>query len=254
MEKEKLTLENFDEKLAFELLKKENFGSDIIKVDWDYEEGLEERNFEQINKIKWENNIDDYKTAVHHYLEDYCNDGILEEINEKEMYLVNRVLEEYTDYEYNSDEYEEISEKIYQVVIDNFKSDYAIDDLLSYSNVDELTIFLDNKEKGVTLEDELNRTEVFDDYERLEEDLTEKRNFNPITFLIQSQGYELEDFYDEEKVKNSVFLTSLKEELEEIDGGAVYFSKIGSNALEVLELQESEKKYCNSKRCICRSI
>lgn len=157
------------------------------------------------------------------------------------MYLVNRVLEEYTNYEYNSDEYEEISEKIYQVVIDKFKSDYAIDDLLSYSNVDELTIFLDNKEKGVTLEDELDRTEVFDDYERLEEDLTEKRNFNPITFLIQSQGYELEDFYDDKKIKNSVFLTSLKEELEEIDGGAVYFSKIGSNALEVLELQESEK-------------
>ena len=157
------------------------------------------------------------------------------------MYLVNRVLEEYTNYEYNSDEYEEISEKIYQVVIDNFKSDYAIDDLLSYSNVDELTIFLDNKEKGVTLEDELDRTEVFDDYERLEDDLTEKRNFNPITFLIQSQGYELEDFYDDKKIKNSVFLTSLKEELEEIDGGAVYFSKIGSNALEVLELQESEK-------------
>lgn len=116
MEKEKLTLENFDEKLAFELLKKENFGSDIIKVDWNYEEGLEERNFEQINKIKWENNIDDYKTAIHHYLEDYCNDGILEEINEKEMYLVNRVLEEYTDYEYNSDEYEEISEKFIKLL------------------------------------------------------------------------------------------------------------------------------------------
>ena len=241
MEKEKLTLENFNEKLALELLKEENFDSDIIKVDWDYEEGLEERNFEQINKIKWENNIDDYKTAVHHYLEDYCSVGILEEINEKEMYLVNTVLRKYTDYEEDSDEYEKMSEKIYEVVIDNFKSDYAVDDLLSYSDVDELTVFLDNKEKGVTLEDELDRTEVFNDYERLEEDLTEKRNFNPITFLIQSQGYELEDFYDDKKIKNSVFLTSLKEELEEIDGGAVYFSKIGSNALEVLELQESEK-------------
>ena len=42
---EKLLLENFDEKLAFELLKKENFDSDVIKVDWTYEEGLEERDF-----------------------------------------------------------------------------------------------------------------------------------------------------------------------------------------------------------------
>ena len=241
MEKEKLTLENFDEKLALELLKKENFDSDVIKVDWTYEEGLEERNFEKINKIKWENNIDDYKTAVHYYLEDCYSESIFEEINEKEIYLVNTILKKYTDYEEDSDEYGEMSEKLYEVVIDNFKSDYAIDDLLSYSDVGELTIFLNNKETGVTLEDELDRTEVFNDYERLEEDLTEKRNFNPITFLIQSQGYELEDFYDDEKVKNSVFLSSLKEELEEIDGGAVYFSKIGSNALEVLELQESEK-------------
>lgn len=33
MQKEKLTLENFDEKLALKLLKEENFDSDIIKVD-----------------------------------------------------------------------------------------------------------------------------------------------------------------------------------------------------------------------------
>ena len=178
---EKLLLENFDEKLAFELLKKENFDSDVIKVDWTYEEGLEERDFEKINKIKWENNLEDYKMAVHYYLEENSIDGIRDEINEKELYLVNRVLKEYTDYQENSDEYERMSEKLYEVVIENFKEDYAIEDLLSYSEVSELTIFVEKKEKFGTLENELDRSSVFKDYEALKKDLEFERQFNTIT-------------------------------------------------------------------------
>ena len=238
---EKLLLENFDEKLAFELLKKENFDSDVIKVDWTYEEGLEERDFEKINKIKWENNLEDYKMAVHYYLEENSIDGIRDEINEKELYLVNRVLKEYTDYQENSDEYERISEKLYEVVIENFKEDYAIEDLLSYSEVSELTIFVEKKEKFGTLENELDRSSVFKDYEALKKDLEFERQFNGVTFLIQSQGYELEDFYDKEKVKNSKFLTSLHENLDELEGGALFFSKIGTNALDAIELQSTKE-------------
>ena len=238
---EKLLLENFDEKLAFELLKKENFGSDIIKVDWTYEEGLEERDFEKINKIKWENNLEDYKMAVHYYLEENSIDGIRNEINEKELYLVNRVLKEYTNYQENSDEYERMSEKLYEVVIENFKEDYAIEDLLSYSEVSELTIFVEKKEKYGTLENELDRTTVFTDYMALKNDLEFERKFNGVTFLIQSQGYELEDLYDKEKIASSKFLTSLHENLEEFEGGALFFSKIGTNALDAIELQTTNE-------------
>ena len=172
---EKLLLENFDEKLAFELLKKENFDSNIIKVDWTYEERLEERDFEKINKIKWANNLENYKMAVHYYLEENSIDGIRNEIDEKVVYLVNRVLKEYTDYKENSDEYERMSEKLYEVVMENFEEDYAIDDLLSFSDVGELTIFVEKKEEYGTLENELDRTTVFTDYIALKNDLEFER-------------------------------------------------------------------------------
>ena len=238
MEKEKLTLENFDENLAFELIKKENYNEDILELDWQYYE-LGKDEFDEINEIQWKQGLKTYEEAVFEYVLNM--DGVERNFNDREFDLAIEVVNKYSDYKVDSVEYDELLEKVHEVVLEKIKRDYQIEELLSKSPVQELTIFLDNKEKGLPLEDELDRTEVFNDYERLEEDLTEKRNFNPITFLIQSQGYELEDFYDDEKVKNSVFLSSLKEELEEIDGGAVYFSKIGSNALEVLELQESEK-------------
>ena len=134
-----------------------------------------------------------------------------------------------------------MSEKLYEVVIENFKEDYAIEDLLSYSEVSELTIFVEKKEKFGTLENELDRSSVFKDYEALKKDLEFERQFNGVTFLIQSQGYELEDFYDKEKVKNSKFLTSLHENLDELEGGALFFSKIGTNALDVIELQSTKE-------------
>ena len=234
----KLTLENFDENLAFKLIKRENYNEDILELDWQYYE-LGKDEFDEINEIQWKQGLKTYKEAVFEYVLNM--NGVERNFNDREFDLAIEVVEKYSDYKVDSEEYNKLLEKVHEVVLEKIERDYQIEELLSKSPVQELTIFLDNKEKGGTLEDELDRTEVFNDFERLEEDLTEKRNFNPITFLIQSQGYELEDFYDDEKIKNSVFLTSLKEELKEIDGGAVYFSKIGSNALEVLELQESEK-------------
>ena len=60
--------------------------------------------------------------------------------------------------------------------------------------------------------------------------------FNSIAFLIQSQGYEVEDFFDKEKVENSKFLKSLHTELEENLGdmkdGNVVFTKLNSSNLD----------------------
>ena len=47
MEKEILTLENFDEK-ALELLKKENCGSETISVDWASDACLKKEDMEEI--------------------------------------------------------------------------------------------------------------------------------------------------------------------------------------------------------------
>lgn len=49
--------------------------------------------------------------------------------------------------------------------------------------------------------------------EEVKEDLTDTENPDMINWLVQTQGYELSDLYDFEKVENSKFLKSLKEEL-----------------------------------------
>lgn len=51
---------------------------------------------------------------------------------------------------------------------------------------------------------------------RIENDYI-KREFDPIGWLIESQGYKINELYDTEKVKNSKFLSSLNSELTEYE-------------------------------------
>ena len=66
---------------------------------------------------------------------------------------------------------------------------------------------------------------------------------NSLAFLVQSQGYELEDIYNEEKIKNSKFLSSLKDELEN-NGNSysnIVFTKANCNLSEAIHLYNSQE-------------
>ena len=237
MEKEILTLENFNEK-AFELLKKENWGSETISVDWASDACLKKEDMEEILRIKEQYKYDDWKDVIPMYVDDNWNiyDSV---IREQQDYLIDQVLSKYVDYPVESIEYEEILTKLNEVVLDNFVNDYNVDELIKNTKADELDVFLISDNKN-TLEDEIENIAMFEEYENLENNL-DSEDFNAIAFLVQSQGYELEDLYNKEKVENSKFLKSLQSEIQEnYEGGTIVFSKIGVDLEEVLSLQNSK--------------
>ena len=237
MEKEILTLENFNEK-AFELLKKENWDSETISVEWASDACLKKENMEEILRIKEQYKYDDWKDVIPMYVDDNWNiyDSV---IREQQDYLIDQVLSKYVDYPVESIEYEEILTKLNEVVLDNFVNDYNVDELIKNTKADELDVFLISNNKN-TLEDEIENIAMFEEYENLENNL-DSEDFNAIAFLVQSQGYELEDLYNKEKVENSKFLKSLQSEIQEnYEGGTIVFSKIGVDLEEVLSLQNSK--------------
>ena len=238
MEKEILTLENFNEK-ALELLKKENWGSETISVDWASDACLKKEDMEEILRIKEQYKYDDWKDVIPMYVDENWNiyDSV---IREQQDYLIDQVLSKYVDYPVESIEYEEVLTKLNEVVLDNFVNDYNVDELIKNTKADELDVFLISDNKN-TLEDEIENIAMFEEYENLENNL-DSEDFNAIAFLVQSQGYELEDLYNKEKVENSKFLKSLQSEIQEnYEGGTIVFSKIGVDLEEVLSLQNSKE-------------
>lgn len=232
---EKLTLENYNEK-ALELLKKTNGNSLTFYINWEQNEHLDKDQIEKVFEIQEKYNYNSFDEALMVFLDEECN--TYENFSEKELELVDEVLEKYVDYPKDSLQYDEIRELLKETVQNNFLQDYELDVLISNSRVDELSVFL-TSDRTRTLEDEIEKIETFKNYDNLKDKL-ENDEFNPIVFLIQSQGYEVEDLYNEEKVKNSKFLKSLQSEIEEnYEGGSIVFSKIGVSIEEVFSLKES---------------
>ena len=251
MEKEILTLENFNEK-ALELLKKENCGSETISVDWASDACFKKEDMEELLRIKEQYKYDDWKDVIPMYVDDNWNiyDSV---IREQQDYLIDQVLSKYVDYPVESIEYEEILTKLNEVVLDNFVNDYNVDELIKNTKADELDVFLISDNKN-TLEDEIENIAMFEEYENLENNL-DSEDFNAIAFLVQSQGYELEDLYNKEKVENSKFLKSLQSEIQEnYEGGTIVFSKIGVDLEEVLSLQNSKENIIIPKDGLCIGI
>ena len=214
MEKEILTLENFDEKVL-ELLKKENYGSNVITIEWDDGVKFDKKDLDEIFDIKEKNDYDNWKDVIPMYINNNWN--AYENILLQEENLIDKVVKEYVKYSSDSEEYEEIVNKIENIIQENFVYDYDIETLIENTKINNLSVFLISNSEKRYLEDECLGINIFNDYDELVENL-ERDKFNPITFLIQSQGYELEDLYNKEKVENSKFLKSLKNEFDQNSG------------------------------------
>lgn len=207
--KEKLTLENFDD-LAFDLLKRENGDNTVLTYGFDEETDILPDEIEEIRELKKEIGTDYLESAVAEYLsnsnKEYERDMLYE--------LTEKVLNKYVDYPSDSDEYLEIANKLDEVVVESFQIEVDAKQVMSNTNVGEVKFYLckdQNKDMG-------DLSNYFDDYIRKPnnlKDILEEDGFNPVAFLVQSQGYEMEDLYDKEKVEKSRFLSSFKRELED---------------------------------------
>ena len=242
MEKEILTLENFDEK-ALELLKKENYDSLDIKIYYQPDEMELDR--ETIRKIWNKKEMLDAETFEEVLSEEiYNNWGVTDSFDISEEYIVNNVLKKYVEYPIESEEYEKITEKLYDEIHDNFNYDWGAEEIYEKATVETLNIFLISDSKRRYLEDECLDVNIFTDYDNLEMNIDVlNTRLNSLAFLVQSQGYELEDIYNEEKIKNSKFLSSLREELENNGNSysSIVFTKANCNLSEAIHLYNSQE-------------
>lgn len=242
MEKEILTLENFDEK-ALELLKKENYDSLDIKIYYQPDEI--ELDSDTIRKI-WSKKENIKAETFEEVLSEeiYNNWRVTDSFDISEEYIVNNVLKKYVEYPIESEEYEKITEKLYDEIHDNFNYDWGTEEVYESATVETLNIFIISNSEKRYLEDECLDVNIFTDYNNLEmnADILNSR-LNSLAFLVQSQGYEVEDIYDEEKIRNSKFLSSLKNELD--NNGDSYsnivFTKANCNLAEAIHLYNSQE-------------
>lgn len=236
MAKERLTLENVKE-LGLDLLKKENWDSIKIEFNWNYDDEFSKEQIDEIKDLKEKNKYETFEDAVSDYLADMNSTTI----NEMQMNVVEEVLKKYVDYDKYSDEYERLSEQLLEMVEENFEIDINEMEVLGNTRIEEINVFLCESNKN-SLYGESFSVENYKNPILLKEEL-EKDKFNPIVFLIQSQGYEVEDLFYKEKLENSKFLKSLKEEFENVSGtdyANLVFSKISANYTDLMELENSE--------------
>ena len=126
------------------------------------------------------------------------------------------------------------------MVEENFEIDINEMEVLGNTRIEEINVFLCESNKN-SLYGESFSVENYKKPILLKEEL--EKEFNSIVFLIQSQGYEVEDLFNKEKVENSKFLKSLKEEFENVSGtdyANLVFSKISANYTDLMELENSE--------------
>ena len=235
MAKERLTLENVKE-LGLDLLKKENWDSIKIEFNWNYDDEFSKEQIDEIKDLKEKNKYETFEDAVSDYLADMNSTTI----NEMQMNVVEEVLKKYVDYDKYSDEYERLSEQLLEMVEENFEIDINEMEVLGNTRIEEINVFLCESNKN-SLYGESFSVENYKKPILLKEEL--EKEFNPIVFLIQSQGYEVEDLFNKEKVENSKFLKSLKEEFENVSGtdyANLVFSKISANYTDLMELENSE--------------
>ena len=190
MEKEKLTLENFKE-VALSLLKEENGGDMTIDLIWDQGASLDKEGIEKARKLMEEIGSTKIEDGVYEYLYDL---NFLT-LNEKKDELVETVMKKYCDYDEYSDEYEELQFGLREMVDDYFNIDLNEKEIIENTDIEELDIFLISNNE-TALEDEIDLINDFSSYKALQAGLEDVGSFQPIVFLIQSQGYEVEELYD----------------------------------------------------------
>ena len=224
MEDKRLTLENVEE-IGLELLKEENGNSDEISLYYNYDEEITKETMEEVREIKKAN---EYET-LYDAFEDYLSEVNFDYIDDLKDELVKRTIENNSDYPYESEEYQELFDKAVEIVEENFSINVNTNDILKNTRVRDVAVILSPNDNENFYLSNFNISEEFRD------DVPQD---SPMFFLIQSQGYEVEDLYDDE---NSPFLKSLSKEVkgfwEEVKIG--FYTNI--NLRELIDLEETNE-------------
>lgn len=227
MENQRLTLENVEE-IGLELLKEENGNSDEISLYYNYDEEITKETMEEVREIKKAN---EYET-LYDAFEDYLSEVNFDYIDDLKDELVKRTIENNSDYPYESEEYQELFDKAVEIVEENFSINVNTNDILKNTRVRDVAVILSPNDNENFYLSNFNTSEEFRD------DVPQD---SPMFFLIQSQGYEVEDLYDDEKVENSPFLKSLSKEVkgfwEEVKIG--FYTNM--NLRDLIDLEESNE-------------
>lgn len=230
-------------------MKKENYNSNEFQIYWDYNDQIVPDDMEEIREIK-------DKIGTEH-LSDAVAEFILERnsMSDYSEELIESVLKKYCDYNENSEEYQNLKEELDNIVFDEFTFDVNEMDLLrnSYGDV-QIILCNDKNDKYTKAYDEEFLIESYKKPDLLKEELHKEifnptafsieNQFNPMVFLIQSQGYEVEDLYNKEKIESSPFLTSLKNAIDnayENEYASISFMKENLNLVELFELEETKQ-------------
>lgn len=173
---------------------------------WDYRDDLSSNDLEKILNLANTEKAKSFVQATQWYLFQECPELETEDIDYviSEFYKTCREkvdeIKDILDWE----EYSFLSDIFY----DTIDYDLDVETLLSHSAPEDLTVYFGETWDDAYADIEYDFIEIFDEPEFL----TNKRN-TPIDWLMETQGYIREDLVSEEKRKNSVFLTTLHEEL-----------------------------------------
>ena len=227
MEDKRLTLENVEE-IGLELLKEENGNSDEISLYYNYDEEITKETMEEVREIKKANEYETLYDAFKNYLSE-VNFDYIDDLKDE---LVKRTIENNSDYPYESEEYQELFDKAVEIVEGNFSINVNTNDILKNTRVRDVAVILSPNDNENFYLSNFNISEEFRD------DVPQD---SPMFFLIQSQGYEVEDLYDDEKIENSPFLKSLSKEVkgfwEEVKIG--FYTNM--NLRDLIDLEESNE-------------
>lgn len=227
MENQRLTLENVEE-IGLELLKEENGNSDEISLYYNYDEEITKETMEEVREIKKANGNE----TLYDAFKDYLSEVNFDYIDDLKDELVKRTIENNSDYSYESEEYQELFDKAFEIVEENFSINVNTNDILKNTRVRDVAVILSPNDNENFYLSNFNNSEEFKD------DVPQD---SPMFFLIQSQGYEVEDLYDDEKVENSPFLKSLSKEVkgfwEEVKIG--FYTNM--NLRDLIDLEESNE-------------
>lgn len=227
MENKRLTLENVEE-IGLELLKEENGNSDEISLYYNYDEEIMKETMEEVREIKKAN---EYET-LYDAFEDYLSEVNFDYIDDLKDELVKRTIENNSDYPYESEEYQKLFDKAVEIVEENFSINVNTNDILKNTRVRDVAIVISPYYNENFYLSNFNNPEEFRD------DVPED---SPMFFLIQSQGYEVEDLYDDEKVENSPFLKSLSKEIKGFSEEVKIGFYTNMNLRDLIDLEESNE-------------
>ena len=223
-------------KKILDAFKNINNGNVEIKIDWE-DEKIDRDMFDKIRKNMSQIGESNFFNVVNLYLEENP-DFYTSKVNRKLNDIMREIQKDYVSID-NGIEEMIISDKISEVVLNHYTVDYNIEQLLENTKLEEIKIEINSKDKeNLSLErygnmgvysfanDARITYKAFDNitndvlYKNLVKDFTNfkgndhNNKFDSLHYLLQTQGYELNDLYNKDEIQNSKFLSSLKNEMD----------------------------------------